>query len=107
MGCPARLECRQTQEESAAIIVCRGWPPKLAQFKKDVGRNPTTEEGLAALMACPPALTAVWKGPYLDRLGTDPWGRPYGYESRDTRYTLWSHGPSIATHDDDIRVTLP
>src|SRR3981081_3290326 len=36
----------------------------LEQFRIDVGRLPTTEEGLAALNVAPPG-TLHWEGPYL------------------------------------------
>jgi len=50
-------------------------------FKLDVGRFPTTEEGLAALMTRPPSITAGWNGPYLKgSVPADPWGRPYQYK---------------------------
>jgi len=47
-------------------------------FEVDCGRYPTTEEGLGALLR-PPAGLAEWKGPYLKRMPTDPWGNPYVY----------------------------
>lgn len=50
-------------------------------FKLDVGRFPTSQEGLEALVAAPPAATG-WNGPYLRKgLPDDPWGNPYHYES--------------------------
>ena len=51
----------------------------LDQFKLDVGRYPSMEEGLQALRTRP-ANAANWDGPYLRKdLGTDPWGHPYVY----------------------------
>jgi general secretion pathway protein G len=50
-------------------------------FYLDVGRYPTTSEGLAALHSNPGNLTG-WSGPYLDRgVPKDPWGRDYVYRS--------------------------
>lgn len=52
----------------------------LDQYRADVGRYPTTEQGLAALMTRP-ANEPRWAGPYLKRsLPLDPWGRPYLYK---------------------------
>lgn len=49
-------------------------------FKLDVGRYPTAEEGLAALVSKPASVASGWNGPYLKGgLPNDPWGRPYKY----------------------------
>jgi general secretion pathway protein G len=51
----------------------------LDQYRLDVGRYPTTEQGLAALRAAPTNV-ATWRGPYLKRdIPNDPWGQPYKY----------------------------
>jgi general secretion pathway protein G len=52
----------------------------LELFKLDVGRFPTGEEGLAALVRQPPNGRG-WNGPYLkgSSVPDDPWGRPYRY----------------------------
>ncbi|MBC7957410.1 MAG: type II secretion system major pseudopilin GspG [Cytophagales bacterium] len=53
----------------------------LQQFRLDVGRFPTTEQGLQALLI-KPANISKWDGPYLEKaLPMDPWGRPYLYAS--------------------------
>lgn len=53
----------------------------LELFKLDVGRYPTTEEGLNALVAKPGSVNG-WTGPYLKGgVPTDPWGHPYRYAS--------------------------
>ena len=54
-------------------------------FKLDVGRFPTTEEGLAALATKPGTVSSGWAGPYLKgTLPTDPWGKPYHYQLSPT-----------------------
>jgi general secretion pathway protein G len=51
----------------------------LDQFRLDVRRYPTPEEGLEALVT-KPASVANWSGPYLKKaVPPDPWGRPYVY----------------------------
>jgi general secretion pathway protein G len=51
----------------------------LDTYKLDVGRYPTTEEGLQALRARPGNLEN-WDGPYLRKdVPLDPWGHPYIY----------------------------
>lgn len=53
----------------------------LELFKLDVGRFPTTEEGLNALVN-KPASANGWNGPYLKGgLPNDPWGKPYVFTS--------------------------
>ena len=65
----------------------------LDQFRLDVGRYPTTQEGLNALSANPGV--DKWEGPYLKKgLPADPWDRPYQYQSPGTHgeYDLQSYG---------------
>ncbi len=51
----------------------------LDQYRLDLGRYPTSEQGLAALMERP-AGEQRWGGPYLKKaVPNDPWGRPYAY----------------------------
>lgn len=51
----------------------------LDQYRLDVGRYPTTEQGLAALMVRP-GTDKKWGGPYLKKaVPDDPWGHPYVY----------------------------
>lgn len=53
----------------------------LELYKLDVGRFPTNEEGLDALIKRPGTAAPTWAGPYLKSASvpTDPWGRPYRY----------------------------
>jgi general secretion pathway protein G len=51
----------------------------LDAFRLDVGRYPTTQEGLQALLVRPPNVEN-WDGPYLRKdAPLDPWGHPYLY----------------------------
>ena len=67
----------------------------LDQFRLDVGRYPTTEEGLQALTAQPSG-EQRWAGPYLKKgVPADPWGRPYVYELPSTHggdFDLFTYG---------------
>ena len=49
-------------------------------FSSDVGRYPTSKEGLQALLAQPGGVDG-WTGPYLrdQKMLDDPWGRPIHY----------------------------
>ena len=65
------------------------------QYRIDVGRYPTTEQGLQALVAAP-AGEARWDGPYLRKaVPDDPWGRPYQYRhpGEHGEFDLFSYGP--------------
>ncbi len=65
----------------------------LDQMRLDIGRYPTTQEGLNALVTNPGAPN--WDGPYLKKaLPNDPWGKPYGYQSPGSHgeYDLYSYG---------------
>jgi general secretion pathway protein G len=66
----------------------------LDQFRLDVGRYPTTEEGLIALMTLPNEVNK-WAGPYLKKaIPLDPWSHPYQYQSpgEHGEYDLFSLG---------------
>ncbi len=51
-------------------------------YKLEVGRYPTTQEGLQALITAP-AGAANWNGPYWKKQSVpkDPWGNEYKYMS--------------------------
>jgi general secretion pathway protein G len=54
-------------------------------FKLEIGRYPSTQEGLMALISAPSGITN-WNGPYWKR-GTvpkDPWGNEYRYAAPGT-----------------------
>ncbi|MFM9880779.1 MAG: type II secretion system major pseudopilin GspG [Burkholderiaceae bacterium] len=52
----------------------------LKLYRLDNQRYPSAEQGLQALIAKPTTgqIPPNWK-PYLDKLPSDPWGRPYQY----------------------------
>ncbi len=65
-------------------------------YRLHMNRYPTSEEGLAVLLA-PPAKSKDWTEPFIDRLPIDPWGHPYRYRHPGTRgnepFDVWSVGP--------------
>lgn len=74
----AQIGKSETKTAKAQIV---GLEKALQQYRLDVGRYPTTEQGLTALMA-KPANVNKWAGPYLEKsLPMDPWGRPYIFVS--------------------------
>lgn len=79
----------------------------LDQFRLDIGRYPTTQEGLNALISNPGI--DRWDGPYLKKdVPKDPWDRPYHYQSpgEHGEYDLFSYGrdgsPGGEGEDKDI-----
>lgn len=66
----------------------------LDTFRLDIGRYPTEEEGLTALVK-PPATLAHWNGPYLKKaVPIDPWNQPYHYKpsTATQEFELLSYG---------------
>ena len=75
-------------------------------FKYDVGRYPTSEEGLQALVSAPEGVEN-WNGPYVKKTTklSDPWGHPYNYKFPGTHggeFDLYSYGahPDTAKNDE-------
>lgn len=80
----------------------------LDTYRLDLGRYPSTEEGLSALLVKPDS-AAKWNGPYLRKaLPKDPWGQPYQYRSPGLKsdFELLSFGrdgqPGGSGEDADI-----
>ena len=94
----------------AAKIQIESFSSALDLYHIDVGRYPSTSEGLAALVRQPGGVRA-WNGPYLRTGGVpeDPWGRPYAYRSPGEHgaFDIVSHGANgqeggIGSTDTDI-----
>ena len=69
----------------------------LKLYRLDIGRYPTSEQGLNALVVKPSAdpIPQNWKaGGYLDSLPKDPWGHPYQYANPGTKgeIDIYSYG---------------
>ena len=68
----------------------------LERFNLHMDRYPTTEEGLKVLVEAPSGADKNWRGPYVEQLRADPWGKPYQYRRpglhHPTGYDLWSQG---------------
>ncbi len=71
-------------------------------FKVDIGRYPTSEEGVGALSERPSGVAeGTWKGPYMGRKASpkDGWGRELRYRApsqsdgaKDLPYEVFSYG---------------
>jgi len=68
-------------------------------FHLEVGRYPTTQEGLVALVKAPNGVES-WQGPYFKKndIPVDPWGNPYRYRypGEYAEYDLYSLGQDNA-----------
>ena len=69
-------------------------------FKLDVGRYPTSEEGLDALVKAPGSVRG-WNGPYLSGgVPSDPWNNPYRYTNNGGQLDIVSLGSDGAPGGD-------
>ena len=86
----AKVQTAQTQ-----VKMLKG---ALETMRLDIGRFPTTAEGMALLNEAPrdEKVAPRWKGPYLDQaVPLDPWGGPYQYSvpgSGGQSFSLYSFG---------------
>jgi general secretion pathway protein G len=80
----------------------------LDQYRLDLGKYPSTEQGLVALVSRP-ANETKWDGPYLKKtVPADPWGSQYAYKfpGEHGEFDLWSFGkdgqPGGSGENEDI-----
>ncbi|AUN95758.1 type II secretion system major pseudopilin GspG [Pseudazoarcus pumilus] len=84
-------------KSKTAVVQIKDLEQAVELFKLDVGRFPTSAEGLDALVTNPGV--NGWNGPYLRRgLPDDPWGNQYRYESpgRNGEVDIFSYGSDNA-----------
>jgi len=88
-GAKSNTAMLQIEDLSAALDI----------YMLEVGKYPTTDEGLVALIEAP-ANSMNWNGPYLRkaRVPADPWGNDYKYKSPGDHgeYDLFSYGADNA-----------
>src|SRR5207237_5252350 len=101
---PAVFKYLDSAKLSTARTEIANLSSSLDLFKLDVGRYPTSEEGLEALRAAPSGLTE-WNGPYVARITTlnDPWRHPYHYNipGQHGDFDLYSYGPNGQPSESD------
>ena len=90
---------------TAAQLDIKNIESALDALEAEVGRFPTEQEGLAALMEDPGDMKG-WNGRYLKQTPLkDPWGTPYFYAQPGKYNTkgcdIWSAGPNMQEGDDD------
>lgn len=92
---PQVLKYLGKAKSDTARIEMKSMSTALDLFLLDVGRYPTQQEGLPALVANPGGLQS-WHGPYLKAtvVPNDPWGRPYQYRfpGQNGDYDLYTLG---------------
>ena len=80
----------------------------LDAFRLDVGRYPSTTEGLKVLWTKKSTNIRGFNGPYLPKpVKEDPWGNPYQFlgDSKDGNpYELFSFGPDGVVSSEDISI---
>jgi general secretion pathway protein G len=85
----------ERSERTAARAQIDAFDKALQAFRIDMGRYPSSSEGLLALQEAP-AGDPRWRGPYLKGgVPRDPWGGDYLYQapgSNGREFDLLSHG---------------
>jgi general secretion pathway protein G len=92
---PRVLNYLSESKAKAAKIQIESFSTALDLYFLDVGRYPSSSEGLAALVQRPGGIQ-TWNGPYLRSatVPNDPWNRPYIYRSPGEHgaYDIISYG---------------
>ena len=95
----AKVKAAQTQMTNFNLALNR--------FEIDMGRFPSTTEGLRVLVEKPNDAGKIWQGPYLDgdAVPKDQWGNDWNYrlpgQHRQDSFDLWSNGPDGREGGDD------
>jgi general secretion pathway protein G len=112
---PFGLGRQRDRRKPAAQTQLHWLSTALELYRLDMGRFPTTQEGLRALFVRPVRLSGPtrWRGPYLPDLKQvprDPWGNPYRYRSPGPRgepFEILCFGadckPGGSAYDTDVR----
>jgi general secretion pathway protein G len=90
------------ERQRTAKLQINNFEQALDMFHLDVGRYPSSEEGLRALVEKPSGLDS-WNGPYLKKqLPVDPWKKEYVYRSPGEHgdYDIMSYGQDGAPGGD-------
>jgi general secretion pathway protein G len=104
----------KSAKKNATKIEIHNVKTALGNFEVNVGRFPSTAEGLAALVERPSEVAeSQWEGPYMDTIPKDSWGNAFRYvqpsEKKNKDYDLISGGPDgkLDTAEDNITNDLP
>ena len=89
-------------KSKTAKIQIKDLEQSLEMYKLDVGRYPSTDEGLSALVAKPAGVVG-WNGPYLKSdVPLDPWNREYQYRfpGEHAEIDIYTYGQNGAAGGD-------
>lgn len=79
-------------KSKTVVVQIADFERALEIYKIDVGRYPSTEQGLAALTTKPEGLNN-WNGPYLKgQVPNDPWGKAFIYSNKNGIIEILSYG---------------
>lgn len=95
-------------EVTVARAQIEAFEKALDTYRLDVGRYPTSEEGLRALLVKPTS-APKWNGPYLKKdVPPDPWGHAYVYKSpgSKTEFDITSYGKDGQPGGNDENVDI-
>ncbi len=95
-------------KSKSAMVQIADLEKSLELFKLDVGRYPSTDEGLQALVVKPSTVVTGWSGPYLkgSSVPNDPWGRPYLFKLEGGAVLIQSLGADGAAGGDGENADL-
>ncbi|MCF6252759.1 MAG: type II secretion system major pseudopilin GspG [Methylococcaceae bacterium] len=92
---PQVMKHMGTSKTKAARVQIEDLSASLDMYKLDVGKYPTTEQGLNALVE-KPADIKRWNGPYLrkTKVPQDPWVQDYHYASpgEHGKFDIYTYG---------------
>ena len=92
---PQVMKHMGASKTKAARVQIEDLSAALDMYKLDVGRYPTSEQGLSALVE-KTANAKRWNGPYLRKIKVpqDPWVQNYNYRSpgKHGKFDLFSYG---------------
>lgn len=97
---PQVMKYLGTSKTKTAYLQIQELGGALDLYRLEVGRYPSLEEGLSALVEAPQGTDTRWNGPYLKKrtVPKDPWGYEYHYRfpGEQDVYDLFSLGADNA-----------
>lgn len=97
---PQVMKYLGTSKTKTAHLQIQDLGAALDLYRLEMGRYPSAEEGLNALVEAPQGTDARWNGPYLKKrmVPKDPWGYDYHYRfpGEQNVYDLYSLGADNA-----------